>query len=422
MKKIIKNGLIIDPSQNLCEEGNLYLDDDKIVMIELAGKTLGEAKDFEETETIDATGLWVTPGLIDLHVHFREPGLEYKEDIKSGSEAAIHGGFTTVCMMPNTKPVIDSVETLEYVDKKTKEADLINVLTIAAITKGQKGEELCDYQKMMEVDTITKKINGKGICAISEDGRSVMNSRVMLEGIKEAKKLNLQVFSHTEDDSLASTSIGEELIVARDIMLANEANARIHLCHISTKNSLDIIKTAKERGIKVTCETGPHYFIFNKDDVNGDPNKKMNPPLRSKKDVEAVKEALRNGTIDVIATDHAPHSKEEKSKPIEKALNGIVGLETSFALSYTYLVKTGILTPTELINKMSTKGAEILDIKRGTLKVGSIADIALFDVTNEYEIKEEDFKSKSHNSPFIGMNVYGRTVQTFVAGVCKYHI
>ncbi len=420
MKKIIKNGLIIDPSQNLCEEGNLYLDDDKIVMIELAGKTLGEAKDFEETETIDATGLWVTPGLIDLHVHFREPGLEYKEDIKSGSEAAIHGGFTTVCMMPNTKPVIDSVETLEYVDKKAKEADLINVLTIAAITKGQKGEELCDYEKLMEVDTITKKINGKGICAISEDGRSVMNSKVMLEGIKEAKELNLQVFSHTEDDSLASTSIGEELIVARDIMLANEADARIHLCHISTKNSLDIIKTAKERGINVTCETGPHYFIFNKDDVNGDPNKKMNPPLRSKEDVEAVKEALRNGTIDVIATDHAPHSKEEKSKPIEKALNGIVGIETSFALSYTYLVKTGILTPLELINKMSTKGAKILDINRGTLKVGSVADIALFDVTNEYEIKEEDFKSKSHNSPFIGMNVYGRTVQTFVAGKCKF--
>lgn len=422
MKKIIKNGLIIDPSQNLCEEGNLYLDDDKIVMIELADKTLGEAKDFEKAEIIDAKGLWVTPGLIDLHVHFREPGLEYKEDIKSGSEAAVHGGFTTVCMMPNTKPVIDSVETLEYVDNKAKEADLINVLTIAAITKGQKGEELCDYQKMMEVDTITKKINGKGICAISEDGRSVMNSKVMLEGIKEAKELNLQVFSHTEDDSLASTSIGEELIVARDIMLANEANARIHLCHISTKNSLDIIKTAKERGIKVTCETGPHYFIFNKDDVNGDSNKKMNPPLRSKEDVEAVKEALRNGTIDVIATDHAPHSKEEKSKPIEKALNGIVGIETSFALSYTYLVKTGILTPLELINKMSTKGAEILDINRGTLKVGSVADIALFDVTNEYEIKEEDFKSKSHNSPFIGMNVYGRTVQTFVAGACKYRI
>ena len=420
MKKIIKNGLIIDPSQNLCEEGNLYLDDDKIVMIELANKTLGEAKDFEKAETIDAKGLWVTPGLIDLHVHFREPGLEYKEDIKSGSEAAVHGGFTTVCMMPNTKPVIDSVETLENVDKKAKEADLINVLTIGAITNGQKGEELCDYEKLMEVDTITKKINGKGICAISEDGRSVMNSKLMLKGIEKAKELNLQVFSHTEDDSLASTGIGEELIVARDIMLANEANARIHLCHISTKNSLDIIKTAKERGIKVTCETGPHYFIFNKDDVNGDPNKKMNPPLRSNEDVEAVKEALRNGTIDVIATDHAPHSKEEKSKPIEKALNGIVGLETSFALSYTYLVKTGILTPLELINKMSTKGAEILDINRGTLKVGSIADIALFDVTNEYEIKEEDFKSKSHNSPFIGMNVYGRTVQTFVAGKCKF--
>lgn len=420
MKKIIKNGLIIDPSQILCEEGSLYLDDDKIVKIELANKTLGEAKGFEEAEIINADGLWVTPGLIDLHVHFREPGLEYKEDIKSGSEAAVSGGFTTVCMMPNTKPVIDSVETLEYVDKKAKEADLINVLTIAAITKGQKGEELCDYEKLMEVDTITKKINGKGICAISEDGRSVMNSKVMLEGIKKAKELNLQVFSHTEDDSLASTSIGEELIVARDIMLANEANTRIHLCHISTKNSLDIIKTAKERGIKVTCETGPHYFIFNKDDVNGDSNKKMNPPLRNKEDVEAVKEALRNGTIDVIATDHAPHSKEEKSKPIEKALNGIVGIETSFALSYTYLVKTGILTPLELINKMSTKGAEILDIKRGTLKVGSVADIALFDVTNEYEIKEEDFKSKSHNSPFIGMNVYGRTVQTFVAGKCKY--
>lgn len=427
MKILVKNGLIIDPDLGLEAVGNLYIEDEKVACIETSMGSYGVMPAWSEQTSIkdgiteiDATGKWVVPGLIDLHVHFRDPGLEYKEDIFTGCAAAARGGFTTVCCMPNTKPVIDTPEIVKYIDDKAKKANSINVLSVGSITKGQNGEELAAIQDMSQVVTQSTELMGKGICAISEDGRSVMNSRLMLDGILEGKANGLMVFSHTEDDSLAGTSIGEELIVARDIMLAKEADCPIHLCHISTKGSLDIIRKAKAEGIRVTAETGPHYFVFDKSNVGNDGNKKMNPPLRTKEDVEAVKKALQDGTLDIIATDHAPHSSEEKDCGYDKAFNGVVGLETSFAVSYTTLVRNGILTPIELIDKMSCKPAEILGADRGSIATGKIADIAIIDIDKEYEVKAEDFVSKGKNSPFLGMKVNGRILYTIVKGKIVY--
>lgn len=427
MKILVKNGYIIDPDLGLEAIGNLYIEDKKIVCIKTDIGTLGvmptwneESAQNSEIIELDATGKWVVSGLIDLHVHFRDPGFEYKEDIFTGCAAAAKGGFTTVCCMPNTKPIIDNSEIVRYIDEKSKKASGVNLLSIGSITEGQKGERLAEIFEMSQTKTRATEIVGKGICAISEDGRSVMDAKLMLDGILEGKEHGLMVFSHTEDDSLAGTPIGEELIVARDIMLAKEADYPIHLCHISTKGSLEIIRKAKAEGIKVTAETGPHYFTFDKSVVGNDGNKKMNPPLRTKEDVEAVKRALKDGTLDVIATDHAPHSNEEKNCGYDKAMNGIVGLETSFAMSYTTLVKDGILTPLELIDKMSCKPAEILGANRGNIAVGNVADIAIIDVDKEYEIKADDFVSKGKNSPYIGMKVFGKVLYTLVDGKIIY--
>lgn len=427
MKVLVENGLIINPDFGLQAVGNLYVEDEKIVCIETEAGVYGLIPAWGNSDSgtdgntrIDAKGKWIIPGLIDLHVHFRDPGLEYKEDIFSGCRAAARGGFTTVCCMPNTKPVIDNPEVVRYIDEKAKEANGVNVLSVGSITQGQKGETLAQIHEMSLLETRSKDLMGKGICAISEDGRSVMDAGLMLKGILEGKANGLMVFSHTEDESLAGTSIGEELIVARDIMLAKEAGSPIHLCHISTKGSLDIIRKAKAEGLDVTAETGPHYFILDKNCTGNDGNKKMNPPLRTEEDVEAVKKALQDGTLDVIATDHAPHSSDEKNCGYEKALNGVVGLETSFAMSYTFLVKTGILTAMELIDKMSCRPAEILGIDRGNIEVGKTADLAIIDIDEEYEINSEDFASKGKNSPFLGMQVYGKILYTLVNGRIVY--
>lgn len=425
MKILVKSGFIIDPDLGLETIGNLYIEAGKVICIETDTGILGSFPKWRDKENIDvkeidATDKWVVPGLIDLHVHFRDPGLEYKEDIFTGCEAAAKGGFTTVCCMPNTKPVIDNPKIVEYIDEKAQKANGINLLSIGSITKEQKGEELAEIDKMANTKTRSTEVMGKGICAISEDGRSVMNAGLMLEGIRKGKENGLMVFSHTEDDSLAGTSIGEELIVARDIMLAKEAKEPIHLCHISTKGSLDIIRRAKEDGIKVTAETAPHYFVLDNNCIGNDGNKKMNPPLRRSEDVEAVKVALKDGTLDVIATDHAPHSNEEKNCGYAKAMNGVVGLETSFAMSYTVLVKKGILKPIELIDRMSCKPAEILGSDRGSLAVGKIADIAIIDVEQQYEIRAEDFVSKGKNSPFLGMKACGKILYTLVNGNVVY--
>ncbi|QAT42498.1 dihydroorotase [Aminipila luticellarii] len=427
MRILIKNGMLIDPDLGLEAVGNLYIENGKIVCMKTEAGISGvmpiwgeEPFETDSVTQIEAAGKWVVPGLIDLHVHFREPGQEYKEDIFTGCKAAAKGGFTTVCCMPNTRPVIDSPEVVKYIDEKAKRANGVHVLSVGSITEGQRGKNLADIHGMCQTQTRCRELTGKGICAISEDGRSVMNAGMMLRGIWEGRKNGLIAFSHTEDDSLAGTGIGEALIVARDIMLAKEADSPIHLCHISTAGSLEIIRKAKAEGIPVTAETGPHYFVLDKSCAGNDGNKKMNPPLRTKEDVAAVKRALQDGTLDVIATDHAPHSREEKECGYEKALNGVVGLETSFAVSYTFLVRTGVLTPLELIDKMSCKPAEILGLDRGILAAGKTADIAIIDIEKCFQIKGEDFVSKGKNSAFLGMKVYGEILYTIIDGRIVY--
>ena len=421
MKTWIRNGHIIDPSSQRDEVTDLWIENGVITAI---GE--GEAKDTDEI--IDATGKWVVPGLIDLHVHFREPGFEHKETIASGCNAAAKGGFTTVCCMPNTDPVIDNEYIVTYIKTMADKANGVNVLPVGAITKGQKGESLANIGKMAE----------HGICAISEDGKTVRDAGMMKKAMLYTKPFNLPIFSHTEDDTLAGGAMNagenaqlfgikgigreaEEVIVARDIILAKHTGAKLHLSHMSTEGSIDLIRMGKAWGVDITAETAPHYFVLD-DSILGDydTNKKMNPPLRTKRDVEAMRQALKEGIIDVIATDHAPHHYDEKNVEFEKAPFGIVGLETSFALSYTYLVKTGILTPLELIEKMSTMPAKVINSPKGTLTVGATADIAIIDVENEYAIDPETFVSKGKNTPFKGMRVYGDVVCTMVNGKIIY--
>lgn len=421
MKLVIGNGELALSDIGEIKKGSIYIDDGKIVAIKLGGEKREMPAGFENAKKIDATGKLVTPGFIDLHVHFREPGFEYKETIKTGSMAAAAGGYTTVCMMPNTKPTIDNVETLKYIEEKTREHAKINVLTIGSITKGQLGKELSDIESMSKYESKSKKLIEKGICAVSEDGRSVMNSAIMLSGIKKAKENNLTVFSHTEDENLPESTIGEELIAVRDMMLAEEVGAPIHLCHISTQKCVRAIEYMKSQGLKVTAEVTPHHLILDENMDKDNTNYKMNPPLRSKDDVVALRKALKTGIIDVIATDHAPHSEEEKKREYLKAPNGIVGLETAFALCYTELVRKGDFSTIELVDAMTKKPAYILGIDSiGTLEVGKYADITIIDIEKPYKIDKTKFLSKGINTPFDGFEVYGKIEKTIVSGELVY--
>lgn len=418
MDILIKNGRVIDPLNNVDEKMDILISDGLIKKVE---KSIDEKSD----KVIDAEKCWVTPGLIDLHVHLREPGYEHKETIATGSRSAAVGGFTTICCMPNTEPVIDNEILVEYIYMKAKREGVVNVLPIGSITKGQKGEELSNIGKMASV----------GVCAISEDGRSVLNSGLMKTALKYANMFNVPVFSHCEDESLAGkgqmnsgekavllglkgiSNDSEEVIVSRDMILADSVKAKLHLCHISTKGSAELIKQAKQRGVKVTAEATPHHFTLTEDDISDyNANFKMNPPLRNKEDKEAIINALKENIIEVIATDHAPHHIDEKNCEFEKAANGIVGLETSVSLSITELVNKDILTPKQLIEKMSLNPAKILGIDKGTLGVGKIADITIINPEKEYSIDVKTFASKSKNSPFDGFKVKGKVEYTIVNG------
>ena len=392
-------------------------------------KEKAESIEKQADTVIDATGCYVMPGLIDLHVHFRDPGLTYKEDIETGSKAAAKGGFTTVCCMPNTKPVVDNVETVKYIIEKGEKTGLTNVLPVGAVTKNMAGVEITDVEELKKA----------GICAISEDGKSVMNSGVYRKAMKNAAKANVPVLAHCEDINLVeggvinlgdkSSELGvkgisnavEDVIAMRDIMLAKETGATLHLCHCSTKDSVEMVKRAKEEGIKVTAEVCPHHFSMCSDDItSNDGNFKMNPPLRAREDMEALIKGLQDDIMDVISTDHAPHSAEEKAKDLEHAPFGIVGLETSVALTVTNLVKKGYLTPMQMAAKMSYNPAKVLGIPKGTLDEGKIADITIIDPDKEYTIDVNTFESKGKNTPFDGYKVSGEVEYTILNGKIVY--
>ena len=423
MKILIKNGRIIDPDSKMDQVADLLIENDKIAAV-------GEKMNEEADRIVDAEGCYVMPGLIDLHVHLRDPGLTHKEDIITGARAAARGGVTTVVAMPNTKPVMDDPSRVAYVNNKAKDYAKVNVLQVGAITKGMKGEELSDIEGMVKA----------GIPAISEDGKSVMNAQLYKEAMQIAHKLNIPVLAHCEDINMVNggcmnedensrkfglpgiSNAVEDTIVARDIVISRDTGCHLHLCHCSTEASMVLLKLAKERGIPVTGEVCPHHFTLTSDDmVEGDTNYKMNPPLRTRKDVEALKQGLKDDVFDVISTDHAPHSKEEKSQSMQKAPFGIVGLETSVPLTSTELVDKGWITPMQMAEKMSYNPAKILHLEdKGSLQPGKTADVVIINPKEEYTIDVNDFVSKGKNTPFNGRKVNGKVKMTICSGTIVF--
>lgn len=423
MKILIKNGHVADPSTGKDGRFDVLIENGRIQKVEerIADKA---------EKVIDAAGCYVMPGFIDLHVHLRDPGLEYKETLETGGKAAARGGVTTVCAMPNTKPVIDSGEKVAEVHRRGKTECPVNIIQIGAVTKGQMGTELADIEGMAAA----------GCHAVSEDGKSVMNASLYRKGMKLAKDNKISVFAHCEDITMVEggvmnadknaerlglkgiTNSVEDVIAARDILLAKETGVRLHLCHCSTRDSVKMVEAAKKEGLLVTGEVCPHHFILTSDDIGEDDgNYKMNPPLRSKEDMEALREGLKNGVMDVISTDHAPHAAEEKNKSMAEAAFGIVGLETSAALTYTYLVKTGILSVMDMVEKMSCNPAKILGLsEKGSLSEGKIADVVIFNPDKTYRIDKNTFLSKGKNTPFDGIEVSGEVEYTFVDGEIVY--
>ena len=424
MRVLIKNGHVLDPATGVDGICDVLTEDQRIIGVK-------EHIEEQADRVIDAKGCYVMPGFIDLHVHLRDPGLEYKETLETGGKAAAHGGVTTVCAMPNTKPVIDTKERVEDVHTRAKEDSPVHVIQLGAVTVGQAGEELADIEGMAEA----------GCHAISEDGKSVMNASLYREGMRRAAASGIAVFAHCEDIHMVEggvmnadqkaealglkgiTNAVEDVIVARDILLAKETGVQLHLCHCSTADSVRMVAEAKKDGLPVTAEVCPHHFIMTTDDITEDDgNFKMYPPLRSKADVEALREGLKNNIMDVIATDHAPHAEQEKDRSMKDAAFGIVGLETSAALTYTELVETGVLTPMQMAEKMSYNPAKILGLseEKGSISEGKIADIVIFDPSKEYEIDKHTFFSKGKNTPFHGRKVKGEVRCTIVDGVPVY--
>lgn len=430
MRILIRNGHIIDPSQGIDGIGEILIEDGKIKEVRMKGqgargKTLiSEPRTPSELRTIDAGGMYVLPGLVDIHTHLREPGYEYKETIRSGTAAAVKGGFTTVCAMPNTNPVNDNSSVTEFIIRKAAQEGSCSVYPIGAITKLQKGEELAEIGIMHD----------EGCVAFSDDGRPVMNSELMKKALEYSKTFNVPVISHCEDRDLSeggvmnsgllSITLGlrgippeaEEVMVARDIALAGLTRGRLHIAHVSTEGSVRLIRHAKAAGIAVTAETCPHYFSITEAAVKGyNTDAKVNPPLRTEKDIEAIKEGLKDGIIDVIATDHAPHHRDEKLREFDKAPFGISGLETALSLSLK-LVHDGILSINSLAEKMALNPSRILRIDKGTLGVGADADIVIIDMKRQFRVEPDKFVSKGKNTPFGGMVLKGMPVMTICKG------
>lgn len=418
MKALIKNGTVINAGSGLNGRLDVLIEDGRIA-------EMGEGLEAPGAELIDAEGKYVLPGFVDAHCHLRDPGFEYKEDILTGTRSAAAGGFTSIACMPNTNPPIDSEPVVKYVLDKAKREGVVNVYPIGSITKGMKGEELSEIGELKLA----------GAVAVSDDGKPVKNSSLMKKALQYAAMFGIAVISHCEDLELAdegvmnegymSTVLGlkgipsasEELMVSRELILAEYTNAPVHIAHVSTELSVDLIRNAKKRGVRVTAETCPHYFSITEEACEGfNTLAKVNPPLRTKKDVEAVIEGLRDGTIDIIATDHAPHHADEKNVEFNTAANGFIGFETAFSLAMTNLVRPGCLSMTELVRKMCANPAELLGINGGALAPGRPADIVIVDPHEKYAVDVKGFKSKSKNSPFDGFELCGTVCNTLVGG------
>ena len=416
---ILKGGRVIDPSTGIDAVGDVLLRDGKI---ESAGKKISTP---DGAEVVDCTGLVVSPGFIDVHCHLREPGREDVETIATGARAAAAGGITAVCAMPNTDPVTDNQAAVGFVLKQGRAADASRVYPIGAISIGQKGERLAEFSEMV----------GAGAIAVSDDGKPVVSSQLMRTALEYARAFGIPVADHCEDPTLAeggamnegivSARLGlrgipneaEEIMAIRDILLARLTGGHVHLCHMSTKGSVELIRWGKDRGIRVTAEACPHHLSLTEDAVEGyNTHAKMNPPLRRLADVEALREAVRDGTIDVLATDHAPHHYDEKARAFSDAPNGIVGLETALAVNITWLVKPGILSVPLLIDKMSCAPAKLFGLPGGTFARGAIGDVTVFDPTREWKVDPAGFRTKGRNTPYGGQTLTGRTALTVVDG------
>jgi dihydroorotase len=416
---LIRGGRILDPSRATDEVADLYLADGRV---QASGRDLGHPDD---ALVIDAAGKVVSPGLIDLHVHLREPGQEDLETVATGAMAAAAGGFSAVCAMPNTDPVTDNQAAVGFIVSQAQRAAKARVYPIGAVSLGQKGQQLAEFGELV----------GAGAVAVSDDGKPVASSHLMRTALEYARTFGIPVADHCEEPTLAaggamheglvSTRLGlkgipaaaEEIMVARDILLAELTGGHVHLCHMSTRGSVELIRRAKDQGLRVTAEACPHHFTLTHEACEGyNTNAKMNPPLREPEDREAIRQGLRDGTIDVICTDHAPHHYDAKEREFDDAPNGIIGLETALGLAVTELVDTGLISLGDLVHRMSVMPARIFKLQGGTLAPGAPADVVVFDPAAEWTVRPEEFFSKSRNTPFGGRRLRGRAETTVVRG------
>jgi dihydroorotase len=420
---LIRGGRVIDPARGADGVADVYLEDGKVAGV---GRSLGSPDD---ALIIDAGGKVVSPGLIDLHVHLREPGQEDLETVASGSMAAAAGGFSAVCAMPNTDPVTDNQAAVGFIVSQAQRAGKARVYPIGAISLGQKGQQLAEFGELV----------GAGAVAVSDDGKPVVSSHLMRTALEYARTFGIPVADHCEDPTLSaggamhegivSTRLGlkgvpsaaEEIMVARDILLAEHTGGHVHLCHMSTRGSVELIRRAKEKGIRVTAEACPHHFTLTHEQCEGyNTNAKMNPPLREPEDREAIRQGLKNGTIDAICTDHAPHHYDAKEREFDDAPNGIIGLETAFGLAVTELVGSGVLTLCDLIDRMSAAPARIFNLPGGSLAPGAPADVTISDPSAQWTVDPSRFYSRSRNTPFGGRRLTGRAELTIVRGQVVY--